>query len=254
MHVLAWPWESAHPRLSWKAPQTHRGRESLTCRYFKGFTSADLTYAALLMSCSGSGCLWSLLCQPSLKGCTAEHCLLVLQDLLAEKLAEVAFLKEKHALGHRAVCLLKEKASAAAAEAEAAAAELKAAAEEEASGLERSLAQCKCDLAAARQDTAAWQRRAGMLQLKLESAEEDGAMLRTRERGAMVAARSAASIAMCCMAALVRGNARAVSARVYCDALDAARFASSRQGCGRSSARGCLSKLCRRVMRRNGAA
>ena len=61
--------------------------------------------------------------------------------MLAEKLAEVAYLKETHALGHRVVCLLKEEKVAAARDAEAACARLTAAAAEERAGLERRLAQ-----------------------------------------------------------------------------------------------------------------
>ena len=61
--------------------------------------------------------------------------------MLAEKLAEVAYLKEMHALGHRVVCLLKEEKVAAARDAEAAYARLEAAAAEERAGLERRVAQ-----------------------------------------------------------------------------------------------------------------
>lgn len=63
--------------------------------------------------------------------------------MLAEKLAEVAYLKETHALGHRVVCLLKQEQLAAARDAEAAYARLKAAAAEERAGLERRVAQAR---------------------------------------------------------------------------------------------------------------
>jgi len=66
-------------------------------------------------------------------------------------------------------------------------------AREAAAALERRAAQAECDLAAARQDSSTWQRRASVLQLRLESAAEDDAMLRTRERGALEAARAAAA-------------------------------------------------------------
>jgi len=115
------------------------------------------------------------------------------QDMLAEKLVEVAFLEEKLALGHRTTCLLKDQAAAAETAAEAAAARRDADAREAAAALERRAAQAECDLAAARQDSSTWQRRASVLQLRLESAAEDGAMLRTRERGALEAARAAAA-------------------------------------------------------------
>ena len=102
--------------------------------------------------------------------------------MLADALEELAFLREKLRLDHKAIQLLQRKAHAVSAAAGAGVLRL----QEERAGLERELRgqllEQEVQTTAARAEVDQWKRRAGLLQLQLSSAREDADMYAMRVR------------------------------------------------------------------------
>ena len=104
------------------------------------------------------------------------------QDMLADALVELALLREKQHLDHKAIQLLQRKAHALSAAAGAGMQRL----QEESADLERELRgqllEQEVQTTAARSEVEQWKRRTGLLQLRLSSAQEDVDMHTMRVR------------------------------------------------------------------------